>query len=103
MLAAHRISNWEELGKTIDTLMVKTWESKGEDREVARKLLTEFRKRKDAQYKIMLNSFENFRQNGDSAGMSRVFAECQAVFGNDAGDRRYSIFNNPEIWSCRKK
>ena len=103
MLAAHRISNWEELGKTIDTLMVKTWESKGEDREIARKLLTEFRKRKDAQYKIMLNSFENFRQNGDSAGMSRVFAECQAVFGNDAGDRRYSIFNNPEIWSCRKK
>jgi hypothetical protein len=103
MLAAHRISNWEELGKTIDTLMVKTWESKGEDREIARKLLTEFRKRKDVQYKIMLNSFENFRQNGDSAGMSRVFAECQAVFGNDAGDRRYSIFNNPEIWSCRKK
>ena len=103
MLAAHRISNWEELGKTIDTLMVKTWESKGEEREIARKLLTEFRKRKDVQYKIMLNSFENFRQNGDSAGMSRVFAECQAVFGNDAGDRRYSIFNNPEIWSCRKK
>ena len=103
MLAAHRISNWEELGMTIDTLMVKTWESRGEDREIARKLLTEFRKRKDVQYKIMLNSFENFRQNGDSAGMSRIFAECQAVFGSDTGDRRYSIFNNPEIWSCRKK
>lgn len=103
MLAAHRISNWDELGKTVDTLMVKTWGSKGEDRTIARKLLTEFRARKDIQYKILLNSFENFRQNGDFAGMKRVFSECQAVFGNDSGDRRYSIFNNPEIWSCRKK
>ena len=103
MLQSDRVFNWIELERTIDTLMAVTWRGKDDERKVARLLLTEYRVRKENYYKRLLNAFDSHRRNEDFRKMQEVFNDCKAVFGSDAKDRRFNIFNNPEIWSCRKE
>jgi hypothetical protein len=103
MLQSDRVFNWIELGMTIDTLMAVTWSGKDDERKVARSLLAEYRARKENYYKRLLNAFESHRRNEDFRKMQEVFNDCKSVFGADAKDRRFNIFNNPEIWSCRKE
>ena len=103
MLQSDRVFNWIELERTIDTLMAVTWRGKDDERKVARSLLTEYRVRKENYYKRLLNAFDSHRRNEDFRKMQEVFNNCKSVFGADAKDRRFNIFNNPEIWSCRKE
>ena len=86
-LASERCAAWPTLEAQIDTLLVRTWASL--DR------LTRF-------YNERRLAFRVARANGDEKRMRSVFTDVKAVFGPMPRDRRSSLVNDPEVWSCRQ-
>lgn len=101
-LASERSAAWPALEAQIDTLLVRTWGEKPVMQKLAQEHYRAFLDRLTRFYNERRLAFRVARANGDEKRMRSVFTDVKAVFGPMLRDRRSSLVNDPEVWSCRQ-
>lgn len=100
-LNKERISDWHRIGKKVDTLMYLSYSCGSEQRKIAKKLLSQYRRSKANSYNEFRNQYDIGKRERNEAKMREAFEACRGAFGNDPTDLRSIKVNDPEEWSCR--
>jgi hypothetical protein len=101
-LSSERSSAWPTVESQIDTLLVRTWGEKPVMQKMAQSYYRSFLDQLTRFYNERRLAFKTARANGDEKRMRSVFTDVKAVFGPMLRDRRSSLVNDPEVWSCRQ-
>ena len=101
-LNKERISDWHRIGKKVDTLMYLSYSGGSEQRKIAKKLLSQYRRSKANSYNEFRNQYDIGKRERNEAKMREAFEACRGAFGNDPTDLRSIKVNDPEEWSCRR-
>ena len=101
-LSADRVAVWPDLAAYIDTLLMRSWGEKPRIQKEAQAFFATMQDRMTRFYNERELAYETARANGDDKRMNAIFTDCKAAFGSMPRDRRLTLVNNPEIWSCHQ-
>lgn len=101
-LSSERSAAWPAVEAQIDTLLVRTWGEKPAMQRMALAHYRAFLDRLTRFYNERRLAFKTARANGDEKRMRSIFTDVKAVFGPMLRDRRSSLVNDPEVWSCHQ-
>lgn len=102
-LSAERVGSWPDLAAYIDTLLVRSWGDKPRIQREAMSFFMQMQDRMKTFYCEREFALNVARANGDEKRMKSILADCKSAFGALARDRRSTMVNNPEVWSCRQR
>lgn len=101
-LAADRVATWPAVQSYIDTLLVRSWGVKPNIQRVALQHLETLQERMSRFYNERQLAYFTARENGQDKRMKSIFIDCKTAFGALKRDRRSSLVNNPEVWTCHQ-
>lgn len=102
-LSADRVASWHDLAAYIDTLLVRSWGVKPRIQKEAVSFFMSMQANMIRFYNERLLAYSTARANGDEKRMKSIFIDCKTAFGALPNDRRSTLVNDPEVWSCRQR
>ena len=101
-LAAERVASWPAVSAYIDTLLVRSWGVKPAMQKEAFDCYSTLQTYMKNFYNERMLAYSTARHNGAEKKMKSIFTDCKTTFGALPHDRRSTMVNNPEIWSCHQ-
>ena len=102
-LSGNSVAMWPSISACIDTLLVRSWGDKPRIQKEALAFRDSLLEQMVLFYREREHAFATARANRDERRMKAILKDCKSAFAPLPRDRRHTLVNNPEVWSCRPR